>query len=240
MAAVDKNSKLPLYYQLVEILVKDIQEGRYLENERIPSERQLCEMYDVSRVTVRHAVNELVSMGLLEKRHGDGTYVAPKLSQDLLGFYSFTDEMKKIGREPWSKVLEFDTHSSEEKIARKLGVEIGSPHYRLVRLRMADDTPMMYERTYLPVERFKGLVREDLEDTPMYDVFRNQFDVSFSKAEEVLKPVTTRDYEAELLEVNQAVPSMMIERTTYEDDEIIEYTISIARGDQFNYRVVLE
>ncbi len=240
MSVIDKNSKLPLYYQVVESLVKEIQEGKYLENQKIPSERELCDIYEVSRVTIRHAVNELVDMGLLVKRHGDGTYVAPKMSQDLLGFYSFTEEMKKIGRDPWSKVLGFERIESDEKIARKLSCNLGESVFKLVRLRMADETPMMYERTYLPCWRFDTLQREDLEDTPMYDVFRNKFDVSFSKAEEVLKPVTTRDYEADLLEVNQAVPSMMIERTTYESDAIIEYTISIARGDQFNYRVVLE
>ncbi len=240
MTTIDKSSRLPLYYQLVEILIKEIQEGTYLENEKIPSERALCDMYGVSRVTVRHAVEELVDMGLLEKRHGDGTYVSSKMNQDLQSFYSFTEEMKKIGRTPWSKVLGFEYIKADEKIARKLGCDLHDPVIQIIRLRMADDTPMLYERTYLPRNRFSALSKQDIEENPMYDVFRNKFDVTFSKAEEVLKPVTTRDYEAELLEINQAVPSMMIERTTFEGDTIIEYTISIARGDQFNYRVILE
>ncbi len=240
MKKIDKNSKLPLYHQLVEVLQKDIEEGVYPENEKIPSERELCDMYDLSRMTVRQAIAEMRNMGLIYKVHGTGTFVSPKMSQDLSKFYSFTDEMKKLGKNPWSKVLDFRVVFAGKKIARKLKCDKGVEVYEIVRLRMADDTPMLYERTYVPVDRFHSLSKQEVEQTPLYDIFRDRYGVIFNKAEEVLKPVATRQDEAELLETSQLMPSMMIQRSTYEKDHIIEYTITIARGDLFEYKVVLE
>lgn len=240
MSKIDKNSRMPLYCQLVEVLIQDIQADKYMENEKIPSERELCELYGLSRVTVRQAVSELVNMRILKKEHGRGTFVTPKMNQDLQKFYSFTDEMKKLGKKPWSKVLGFKIIPCKLKVARKLGINADEDVYEIIRLRLADDVPMMYERTYLPVSRFRGLTKEDVSSQPMYDVFRNKFKMFFSKAEEVLKPVQTRDYEAELLDVSVHIPSMMIERITYEADQVIEYTVSIVRGDQIQYRVILD
>lgn len=240
MGKIDKASRMPLYFQLVELIMKDIEEGKYLPNEKIPSERELCELYSLSRVTVRQAIAELENMNVLHKEHGRGTFVSPKMSQTLQNFYSFTDEMIKLGKTPSSKVLSFKVVEATKKVARKLQCEIESKVFEIVRLRYADADAMMYERTYLPYERFSDLEKSAIENNPMYDVFRNTYAVVFSKAEETLKPVTTRDYEAELLNINPAIPSMMIERITFEDDDIIEYTISIARGDQFEYRVVLD
>lgn len=240
MNMIDKNSKMPLYFQLVELIMKDIEIGKYLENEKIPSERELCEFYGLSRMTVRQAISELKNMNILYKVHGKGTYVSPKMSQTLEEFYSFTDEMRKLGKTPSSEVLGFQVIKATKKIARKLQCSIGDKVYEILRLRFADGDAMMYERTYLPASRFEGLERKALENTPMYDVFRDKYHVNFSKAEETLKPVTTRDNEAALLGVNPAIPSMMIERITFEEDAIIEYTISIARGDQFEYRAVLD
>ncbi len=240
MGSIDKTSRMPLYFQLVELIMKDIEEGKYLENEKIPSERELCDIYQLSRVTVRQAIAELEKMNILHKEHGRGTFVSPKMSQTLQKFYSFTDEMIKLGKSPSSKVLSFDIVKANKKVARKLNCAIDTKVFEIIRLRYADDDAMMYERTYLPYHRFEGLSKSAIENYPMYDVFRTEYDVIFSKAEETLKPVTTRDYEADLLNTNPAIPSMKIERITFEDDAIIEYTISIARGDQFEYRVVLD
>lgn len=241
MSRIKKGDRVPLYYQLMDIIIEDIRSGEYKENDKLPSERELCEMYDISRATVRQTIQELEKDGYIYKQHGKGTFVSPEIfKQDLLKFYSFTEEMKKIGKKPSSKVLRFETIDIDDKIAKKMKVNVGAKVYKFTRLRLADEKPIMLETSYIPYSRFEGIKRNDLEEKAMYDIFTKKYNAVFSKAEESFQPVLTREDEAKLLGNEPGSPSMMIERITYEGDNIIEYTIGIARGDRFKYRVVLE
>ncbi|MBS4535764.1 GntR family transcriptional regulator [Clostridium sp. D2Q-14] len=241
MTLLSKDNKIPLYYQLYDIIVNQIESRVYNEHDKLPSERELCDEYDISRATVRKAMNELEKKGYIYKKHGKGIFVSDHaFKQDLLEFYSFTEEMKKIGKEPSSEVIDFGIVDTTEKLSRKLNCHIESRLYKFTRIRLADNEPMMLETTYLPQERFPSLTNEELENKAMYDIFRDKYGVTFSKAEERFRPVITRKNEAELLDINKKIPSMMIERYTYEKDNIIEYTVGIARGDKFEFRVILK
>ncbi|SEP23648.1 GntR family transcriptional regulator [Propionispora vibrioides] len=238
-AHVDKLSRIPLYCQLMDILIEDIQQNMK-EDDQIPSEREICEQYNVSRSTVRQAMQEMEKDGYIYRVHGKGTFVAPlKYNQDLLKFYSFTEAMKKLGKIPASRVLKFEVLSCDRKVARKLEAEEHSKVYKFVRLRLADDRPMMLETTYLPVGRFPGLTKEKLESMAMYDMFSQEFSTSISSAKEVFQAVSINEEEAWYLQIDKAVPGLKIERYTYEQDNIIEYTRSIARGDKFEYCITL-
>ncbi|HLR35730.1 MAG TPA: GntR family transcriptional regulator [Tissierellales bacterium] len=240
MKKINKKGRIPLYYQLMDIIIEMIEVENLKENDKLPSERELCEQYDVSRSTVRQAIQELEKEGYIYREHGKGTFVSPKkLKQDLLGFYSFTEEMKKMGKKPTSKVLDFKVIECNEKVAKKMKLEIGDKVYEFTRLRLADNEPMMLETSYVPYNRFPKLTEGELQEKPMYDIFTEKYDASFTRAEEIFQSVLTRDFEAELLEYSEDFPSMMIERITYEEDIIIEYTKGIARGDRFKYHVVL-
>lgn len=241
MSRIKKGDRVPLYYQLMDIIIEDIKSGKYKENDKLPSERELCEMYDISRATVRQTIQELEKEGYIYKQHGKGTFVSPeRFKQDLLKFYSFTEEMKKIGKRPSSKVLQFEIVDIDGKISEKMNLPVGKKVYKFTRLRLADEKPIMVETSYIPYSRFQGISRNDLEEQAMYDIFTQRYDAVFSKAEESFQPVSTRSDEAILLGNQSGSPSMMIERITYEGDSIIEYTVGIARGDRFKYRVVLE
>ncbi|MBM7624589.1 GntR family transcriptional regulator [Sporohalobacter salinus] len=238
---IDKNSRIPLYYQLMDIIIEKIESDKLQPDDKLPSERNLCEKYDISRATVRQAIQELEKEGYIYKQHGKGTFVSPeKFKQDLLEFYSFTEEMKKIGKEPTSKVIEFKKINSNKKLARKMDLDIGVKLYQFTRLRLADGEPMMLETSYLPYDRFPGITKEDLENNAMYDIFMNRFNVSFSQAEEIFQPVAAKQEEAEHLNIDPGIPSMRLKRITYENNEVIEYTVGIARGDKFKYHVLLE
>ncbi len=240
MKKINKKGRIPLYYQLMDIIIEMIEVENLKENDKLPSERELCEQYDVSRSTVRQAIQELEKEGYIYREHGKGTFVSPKkLKQDLLGFYSFTEELKKMGKKPTSKVLNFKVIECNEKVAKKMKLEIGDKVYEFTRLRLADNEPMMLETSYVPYNRFPKLTEGELQEKPMYDIFTEKYDASFTRAEEIFQSVLTRDFEAELLEYSEDFPSMMIERITYEEDIIIEYTKGIARGDRFKYHVVL-
>lgn len=238
---IDKMSEVPLYHQLYEIIVRDIKSGIYEENEKLSSEREFCAEYKISRSTVRQTMSELEKDGYIYKEHGRGIFVSfEPFKQKLFDFYSFTEEMEAIGKIPSSQVLDFEIIKADKKIASKLKVNPKEQLYKFTRLRLADNEPIMLETTYLPFSFFPKLTKEMLAEQPMYDIFRNKYKVNFSKATEHFKSVTVRENEAKILNVSQKIPGMLVERYTYEKEDIIEYTISIARGDKFEYKVTLE
>ena len=238
---IEKDNRVPLYYQLMDILMGKIEQGELKEHDRLPSERELCEQYNVSRTTVRQTMQELEKEGLINKEHGKGTFVSPKvINQSLVQFYSFTEEMKKIGKKPSSIVLDFQTVSCESKVAKNMDLSVGELVFRITRLRLADGVPMMYETSFLPVKRFPDLTKEDLEQAPMYNLFRDKYQAIITRANERFKAVTTTEDEAKRLKMSTDEPSLLIERVTFEGTNVIEYTVSIARGDKFSYSVELK
>jgi len=238
---VDKKSRLPLYCQLADIIKEKIATGQWTQHTRLPPERELCELYEVSRATVRQAMQDLEVNGYIYKEHGRGTFVKPaKIRQDLLVFYSFTEEMRKLGKTPSSQVVNFTVENCSGKIAKKMNLKPGEKVYKFTRLRLADGEPMMLETTYIPHEKFPGITGEKLEKNPLYEVLTNEHGVSLTMAEERFFPVLTREKEAEILQNLPHSPSMMIERLTYSGHLLVEYTVGIARGDKFEYRVVFE
>ena len=239
MSFIAKNSRTPLYLQLMNILIDKI-ENKLEEDTQIPSEREICEVYDVSRTTVRQAMDELEKEGYIYKVHGKGTFVSPKrMNQDLSAFYSFTEEMKKLGKEPSSEVTGFEVVQAGEHIRDMFKMGKEDLLYKISRIRKADGIHMMYETTYIPYDRFKGITREKLENKPLYDILAKEYNVRISSAEEYFRPILTNKIESVYLDIKEGSPSLKIERFTYEKGEVIEYTVSVARGDKFKYRVRL-
>ena len=235
-----KNSrKQPLYDQLVDVL-KDRIENELSPGDALPSERELSERYGLSRTTVRLAMAELENMGLIVRRHGKGTFVAEAHGEpaDLMGGYSFTEQMRSMGRVPRTETLKFEIVDAPKHVAEHLGMHLGEKVYRIRRLRIADDIPMMLERTYLPVSQFVGLTLEDLERKPLYEIIEKDYHEVIKVADEEFRASLARLEEARLLGIQEGSPVLKLVRTTYDEKNlVIEYTHSVARADQFKYKV---
>jgi len=224
----------------MDIIISQIEQNFYKADDKLPSERELCEIYDVSRMTVRQALLELEREGYIYKLHGLGSFVSPKTyNQNLDKLYSFTEEMKKLGKTPESIVLAFETVPPTQKIAKRLNIEIDEMVHKVTRLRLADKEPLIYEISYLPERYLHGLTKEHLEAKPMYDVFRDEFQIVITRAIEKFSVTRTRDEEAKWLEVKKGDPAMLIKRQLYSNEKVCEYTTSIAKGDKFVYTVEL-
>ncbi|HEL2738964.1 TPA: GntR family transcriptional regulator [Streptococcus suis] len=229
----------PLYLQLVdtlEIIIRD----NMAPNEKLFSERELTQVYGVSRITVRLALQELEKRGLVYKKHGKGTYVSEisNSAVDLSQAYSFTEQMRRIGKIPSTKILSFSTILVTDFIAQQLQVSLGDQVFELERLRLADGIPMMLERTYVPVEIFPQLSKERLEELPLYEIFFEDYGQQIRLAEEEFYASIALDNEANLLRIPNSSPVLHLIRKTYNDrNRLIEFTFSIARGDQFRYKV---
>lgn len=209
-------------------------------NEKLFSERELTQVYGVSRITVRLALQELEKRGLVYKKHGKGTYVSEisNSAVDLSQAYSFTEQMRRIGKIPSTKILSFSTILVTDFIAQQLQVSLGDQVFELERLRLADGIPMMLERTYVPVEIFPQLSKERLEELPLYEIFFEDYGQQIRLAEEEFYASIALDNEANLLRIPNSSPVLHLIRKTYNDrNRLIEFTFSIARGDQFRYKV---
>jgi len=224
--------KQPLYDQLVDILTEKI-DHEYRAGDMIPSERELSERYGLSRTTVRLALQELERLGLVVRQHGRGTFVTDRSAKatNLMQSYSFTEQMRAMGRDPETTILEFCE-------MEHMGLRIGDRIFKLKRLRSADNMPMMVERSYLPVRQFLSLKRPLLERKPLYDVIEQDFQQKIRVAEEEFYASIARPTDAHLLEIVEGSPVLDLVRTTYnESNEVVEYTLSVARADQFKYKV---
>lgn len=236
---LNKEKAVPLYNQLIQQLMDEIK-NNMKAGDKLPSEREICQTYQVSRTTVRLALNELEELGYIYKHHGKGTFVSNLWQQmnDLSNEYSFTEHMKGLGKVPRTEVLEFSITYPNPVVAKGLQVNEDDEVYKLVRLRIADDLPMMYEISYIPCKIFKGLTLEMIQEKPLYNIFAQDYQKDIKYADEEFSASLVKEKEAKYLAVNVGDPCLRIERQTYcQDNYIIEFTLSVARSDQFVYRI---
>lgn len=231
--------KQALYDQLVDIL-KDKIENEYVPDSKLPSERELSYRYGLSRTTVRTALIELEKMGYIYKIQGKGTFASSlfKNTTNIGSMYSFTEHMKSVNKEPRTVLLHFKVVKANKYFSKKLQVNIGESLYKIKRLRLSDGIPMMLERTYLPKKKFNNLNIDILKSKPLYDIFRDDYSEIIKFANEDLYASIARNKDVEHLGINESAPVLNLSRTTYNIyNEVIEFTLSVARSDKFHYRI---
>lgn len=233
-------SKSPLYYQLAEIIINEIKNKNLKEHDRILTEREYCEKYNISRATVRQAIAYLEKKGYIYKIQGCGTFVSSRvMKQKLLKFYSFTEEMKKQGKTPESKILSFKEKEADEKISKELNISRGDKIFELIRLRIADGEAVMYEKTYMPVSKMPNLSKNELMKSPLYNILQSKYNINFTKAIERFSVQSADKKVSKILLIAEESPLIKLQRWTYTGIEIIEYTMSSLRGDRFEFEVEL-
>ena len=238
MCDFNKNNKIPLYGQLMNFLLSEIECDKFKEHEKLFSERELCEKFNLSRDTVRQAFFQLEKMGYVYKKHGKGTFVAPKeLKSDLYKFYDFTEEMKKIGKETFFKILSFEVITADKYISNILKIKKNSSVYRIVRLRFVDSIPLIFEKTYLSLEKFNDSFVDELHNSSLCNILKNKFSVKFSKGKETFYPITPDEEITKHLNLMKFQPVIKIERVTFEGENPIMFTERIVRGDKFRYTI---
>src|SRR3712207_4518742 len=168
---LDHASPVPLYHQAARALEEAIEDGRLPRGSKLESELDLAERLGISRPTMRAAIKQLVDKGLLMRRRGIGTTVAPRPVRRAVALTSLYDDLKESGREPTTRVLNFEETPCPPEIAEHLGLGPTAPVLRFDRLRLADSDPIALMHNFVPVGLLK-IESEDLERNGLYDLFR--------------------------------------------------------------------
>lgn len=237
-AKIESGTSRAIYLQLLEIIEQQTAEKKLLPGDMLPSENEFCQAYGISRTTVRQTLRELEAQGLIVRKRGIGTFIQEqKVSRRLGNLYSFSEDMKKLGLKPGSKVLSFRLVTRDEckPPVKRFDSE------RLIevqRLRLADGRPLLLERTYLSVELCPNLSWESLENSSLYGLLTERYGLKPERAIETYEAVLMRKDEAQALQCEAGQPAFMLSRSTWDSrDRLIEYTVSIMPSSRSKFEI---
>ena len=225
-----------MYAQIEDYLKQRILEGDFPVHAAIPSERELTEMFGVSRMTVRQSVTNLVNEGLLYREKGRGTFIAsPKVAHALSGLTSFTEDMILRGLKPSNRLVSFEKVHPPVAIAEDLALRDGEEVFVANRIRYADGEPMAVERTFVPVKLFPELNREILNDS-LYSFVEEKKGLKISHATQFIEAALAKEEDAQLLQIEVPSSIVIIKQKSYlTDNTPFEVVESIYRADRYNF-----
>ncbi|WP_444685327.1 GntR family transcriptional regulator [Alkalicoccus luteus] len=237
---VNKESSIPIYYQLAEQLRRRIDQGELKPGDMMPSERELSEQFAISRMTVRQAIASLVDDGIVYRKQGTGTFVAEeKIEQHLSGLTSFSEDMRARGMEPSATVLTFEKQECPAEAASFLGLEPDEPVYYMKRLRLADKVPMALEETWLSAA-LSGPMPEEAASGSLYTWLEERAGIRIGRAEQWMEAAVLSEAEAMHLQAKAGGPVLVMERQTYTaDGRPLELVRSRYRADRYRFHLDL-
>jgi len=262
MEKLQKDTHIPYYLQIKDIIKKRIADYCYPPGAPLPSEHKLSLEFEVTRTTIRKALEELKREGKIQTERGKGSVVShPKIEQSLLRFYSFGRGVGLSGFSATSKMIEIkqipcppfvaQTLTWEKKqlpsdYAKNSGSEprtesaYFSQVYSIARLRFVQETPLILEFSYVPVSLVPHLENHELAEKSLYDLMESEYKIHIGRAKEYLQPKTANDYEANMLDIDPGAAVFQTERITFDTkDRIIEIRRSTIRGDKFLFTTEL-
>lgn len=234
----------PLYEQVRRHLISEIDEGNLRPGDKLPSEKELEHQFQVSRVTVRRALQELSHEERIVRVPGKGSFVLQPKIEPLTALTSFSENMRAQGFEPSYRQAQIEIIHAEKKVADLLNLNVGGQIVHIHRIMLANGLPMAIQSAYLPYsvyEKGPGLFTpEVLTNISMYKVMEIELGVKLYKAEEWVDAFKASAEEAELLEIAAGDSILIIERLTYSIENIpVEYVTLIFPANRYRYKVEL-
>jgi GntR family transcriptional regulator len=223
----------PLYSRIQEYIAELILSGKLAPDAKIQSERDFSEDLGVSRVTVRRAITELVNEGLLERKHGSGTYVArPKVTYEAVELANYVEAMRRRNIATASQLLEFDQVAASRRLAEALETEIGHPVYRIAILRLANRVPVILERVFVSCARLPRLEEWDLEKSSIQDLLTDAYRITPGRISQTVEAAVATDTVAQQLRVEEGFPLLMLTRIIFGNrQDPVVYSQDFLRGD---------
>lgn len=241
-----KRTGIPLYVQLEQILKSRIVMGELSPGMKIPSDKELCETYQVSSITARQAVLNLVNEGILYRQQGKGTFVREGISEvknimTLKVKGDIQDVIPENLARQNVKVVGMDILHCPERILRTLKLKADQEIMLIRRSRMDDGVPVSYIKNYLPAEIGRKIAEKDLRSFPMLHILRNKLRIPLKTGVQYIESVSA-DYEvATAMAVNISAPVLYLETIIYaEGEKPIEFVQTFYRSDLYKYTLNID
>lgn len=236
MFKIDKKSEIPLYQQLAHSIKKAVDEQKLKENDKIPAENEFCKIYDLSRTTVRQALDILEKDGYIYKLRGKGSYVStPKIYQNRSSFSKFYDDIRSLGKIPVSKIISLKVKVANAYVKEKMQLEENDLICQIKWVRYGNNEPLIYETINLNYKLVDGIETKELTEKKLYDILTEEYGIKMTHGKELFYPCKLDLNEAKNLGLKENDLGMKVERIVFQGKDVVEYTTSTVRGDRFIY-----
>jgi GntR family transcriptional regulator len=234
-------SDVPLHARIKQSLRAGILDGTYPPSSQIPSEREIGERFDASRITVRHALGDLQREGLIFTLQGKGSFVSrPRARQDVTSLMGFAESMTPKGYEVINQLLGLDVIDAEGPVAERLRLPDGARATRIRRLRLLNREPVSLEITYVPEALGARLAQADLITRDIFLILENDCATPLGHADLTIDAVLADSDLAQALRIDAGAPVMRIERLTHDQQRNpVDFEYLYFRADAFQYRLVI-
>lgn len=236
------SAPVPLYYRIKEYLSIQIDSGALLPGDQIPTEEQLSELFQVSRMTARRAVNDLAREGRLIRRQGIGTFVAdPIIERQLTRLTTLSEEMQRLGYTGLhSRILAWRILRSSPPVAKLLGIESKDPILRIRRVRYTGDVPIAVQTIYFPEHLVPGLESQDSEKGSLYQILEGRLHQRIEWARQRIEAVAATKFHAKWLDIAPGSPLLKVTRQSFlADGQPLEITKTYYRPDRYSCQINL-
>ena len=232
---INKDLSIPLYEQVKDYLEEKITSAEWDVGHRLPTEKELTEQFDVSNITVKRAIHELVNEGVLYRQSGKGTFVKKKEEKDLSKLVSLRNEEWEEESHP-HRTLSFNKEDAGAKVSSCLQIDTNDDVYKIKRLKMDNDRPVAIEYSFIPVKLVPNLSASKVENDLLYNIFKNDHKIKLDRAKVYFSVIEADEHEANLLEVPLGEQLTVLERYTItESKKIIEYSRFILKDNGAKY-----
>ncbi|GAB6099950.1 GntR family transcriptional regulator [Halanaerocella petrolearia] len=230
---LNENSPIPLYYQLENIIRERIEKEEYQVGDKIPSLTELSKKFNLSKMTISKAINNLVEEGVLYRERGKGTFVSEEKIDDFSDFKGFKKTMKSRGVEPETKVLSQEIVCPKEIICNKLEISKEEKVILTVRLRLADSIPIAFEKSFIPHSVCSRLLEIDLAKNSIYNTLKkNGYKLTGTVQE--IEAIESDKYLSDLLEMEIGKPVLKRNSVTFAQDKRVEFSFNFYPGDRYS------
>jgi len=237
-STLDRNGPIPLYFQVEQRIEEAILDGRLPAGARLENEVSLGQRLNLSRPTIRRAIQDLVDKGLLVRRRGIGTQVVHGRVTRGLELTSLFDDLSTTGQKPSTRLLSRSIETASDIVAERLGVPSGSPVLHIRRVRIADGVPVAVLENWLP-EAFTDITETDLSTTGLYDLLRSR-GVSIRVAKQKIGARACSTSDAQLLDIDRGSALLTMERAAFDNSgHGVEYGSHFYRPDLYSFEVTL-
>lgn len=235
-------NKIPIYREIENFIMNNIHDDIYHQGMKIPSEEDFCEKFHTSRMTVRKAFDILTTKGILHKIKGKGTFVSQfNIEKNMQSIHGWKETMQLAGYKTCSKLLKIAMELADENVAKQLNMRQGQYIYIIIRLRYANEIPILIEKAHLNTSMYPGLLEIKFEEQSLYEILETCYDRKIHHVCQKLKTQALQKEYAQMLFQEYEAIALVMENISYDMCGVpLEYTISYINGERYslNYHVM--